>query len=350
MFESIINYLNANVVLKNIILVLAIIIIPKLFLWIVENIILKLTIKTKTELDDLLVKKTSTPVYFLIIIIGFKLFFVVNNFFGKYFVVISKIFNTFLFMISAYIAINIFDIVVVNILRKILKKRQPTADNQLFTLFHRFSFVLFWFIALLLILSLWGIQIGPLLASLGVAGIAVAFALQTTLGNIFGGVSLVLDRNISVGDVIDVNSDGSKVGKVLDIGLRSTKIRTFDNEMLIIPSGQLATSTFINRAKPNLSQRVVIPFGVKYGSDVDKVKTLVMKEIKRIKELDRKEEVNIRFLEMADSALNFKAYFYIEDYKDKLVAIDKANTLIYNILNKNRIEIPFPQIDVHLKR
>ena len=84
--------------------------------------------------------------------------------------------------------------------------------------------------------------------------------------------------------------------------------------------------------------------------DIEKVKKIILAEIKKIKNFVEDPEPRVRFLEMADSSLNFKAFFYVNSFENRFDAIDDANTRIYNILNKNNIEIPFPQRDIHMKK
>jgi small-conductance mechanosensitive channel len=136
----------------------------------------------------------------------------------------------------------------------------------------------------------------------------------------------------------------------LKVGFRSTKIKTFDNELIIVPNNTLADSMIQNVALPDPKTRAKVSFSVAYGSDVDKVKKIVIKELKSISDLDKEEDVVVRFIEMADSSLNFKAYFYVDSFDNKWSAIDEANTKIYKALNKGGISIPFPQMDVHLKK
>ena len=132
--------------------------------------------------------------------------------------------------------------------------------------------------------------------------------------------------------------------------MRSTKILTFDNELMIIPNSTIATSNIHNIGEPEPKTRVVVQFSVAYGSDIAKVKKVVMAEIKKVEHFINDPEPKVRFLEMADSSLNFKAYFYVDSFEYKWSSIDEINTYIYNALNKNKIEIPFPQRDVHLKK
>jgi len=198
------------------------------------------------------------------------------------------------------------------------------------------------------ILDLWGIQLMPLVASLGIAGIAIAFALQNTLGNIFGGISVVLDKSVKSGDVIRLDKD--TYGTVLDVGFRSTKIRTWNNEVIIIPNGKLADSRIQNYILPEPSVRINLPFSVEYGSDIDKVKKVVLDEIKKLKNVLKDPKPKIMFLEMGDFSLNFKVYFWVPSFKERFKTKEKANCLIYDALNKAKIGIPFPTRTIYMKK
>lgn len=338
------QYLNAAVIF------MAAVIISKVVQWITQNIVLKITAKTKTDFDDILVEKTSPILFYTLILIGLKLAISTIDLTNNVGQIVTTITTTIIYLTVIYVVAVAVDLFLVRFGTKFTEKTKSSMDDQVLNLIHKASTIAIWIVGLLLILSLWGVQIAPLLASLGVAGIAIAFALQTSLGNVFGGISLILDKNIKIGDVIDVSNDGMQMGKVKDIGLRSTKIQTFDNEVIIVPNGQLSESTFKNIAQPNNKQRIVIPFGVAYGSNIEKVKKVALSVIPKIPALDDSETPSVKFLEMADSSLNFKLYFYITDFKQKLTAIDVANTELYNALNKAKIEIPFPQMDVHMKK
>ena len=114
-------------------------------------------------------------------------------------------------------------------------------------------------------LSVWGVEIVPLLGALGIAGLAVALALQPVLSNVFSGASIVLDKSVRVGDLVYLNQETK--GKIVKVGMRSTKILTFDNEIIIVPNSKLADSMIQNVAQPNPKSRVVVPFSVAYGSN-----------------------------------------------------------------------------------
>lgn len=319
----------------------------KLITFIAEKYILKLTAKTKTDVDDLLVKKTRGPVSLLLFILGMKLAIIPLGLEEKIDIILHQSISTLSILVLMYLLISVFDIIIRAWVRRRAEKKESEIDENLIKISSKTSRAVFVILGLLFILRIWHIQIGPLLASLGIIGIAVAFGLQNTLGNIFGGVSLLLDRSIKVGDIVKIDEDTA--GTVLDVGLRATKIKTWDNELIIIPNGKLAGVNIKNYVLPTPQARIIVPFSVAYGSNVGKVKKIVMGEIKKLDNLDKNDDPRVMFLEMGSSSLNFKAFVWLRSYKERFATKEKLNCMIYNALNKNKITIPFPQMDVWIK-
>ncbi len=313
-----------------------------------ELIILRITRKTKTDVDDMIIKRTTKPIAFILVLVGLRMAVNIYGFSEENTLLVNRIFTSLIALGVAYVIISIFDVIIDNWAKIWVSRTDSKMDDFLVTMMHRIIRAVILVFAFLYILNTWGIEITAMLAGLGVAGIAVAFAMQSTLGNIFGGMFMMVDKAIKVGDVIELDDKTS--GTVMDIGLRSTRIKTWDNEALIIPNGKMADARIINYTEPDQTARVSLPFSVAYGSDVDKVKEVVLKEIKQIEGTLKEPEPYVMFIEMGSSSLNFKAYFWMESYSKRFAAKDQANTRIYNALRKAGIEIPFPQMDVHLKK
>ncbi|MBT6690504.1 mechanosensitive ion channel family protein [archaeon] len=320
----------------------------RILMFFLARVVPVFTRKTKTNLDDVILRKSSMPLTLLALLAGVRFAIGELNIEESLNGTIEGIILTFMIVFVAVLVYYIVDALVTIGYKDFGTKVKGRVNESLLQFFHSMLAVIMIVVAFLVILASWGIAIGPLLAGLGVAGIAIAFALQSTLANVFGGISMILDRSISVGDL--VNLDDGTAGYISKINLRSTKIRTFNNKLVIVPNGKLSESNIKNVALPGPETRVVVPFGVAYGSDVKKVKKLALGEIKKVKGLFEEKDIVVRFMEMADSSLNFKAYFYITSFDDVADATDDANTRIYNALNKAGIEIPFPQMDVNLKR
>jgi len=183
---------------------------------------------------------------------------------------------------------------------------------------------------------------------LGIAGIAIGLAVKDSLANIFGGVSLILDRNFKIGDKIKLES--GEEGVIKDIGLRSTRLLTLDNQLIIIPNGILSNAKIQNFVLPDPKERVAIKFGVEYGSDVKKVKDIVIKAVKNVENILEEPAPEVLLIEMGDFALIFVCRVWVNSYKNAERTKAKATEAIYTALNKAKIVIPYPTHTVYVKK
>jgi small-conductance mechanosensitive channel len=135
----------------------------------------------------------------------------------------------------------------------------------------------------------------------------------------------------------------------MDISLRSTRIQTFDNKLVIIPNSIMANGVITNVSKPDRSRRVVIKFGAEYGSDPDYVKKIVLDEITKIKLVEKKDPApRVVFKDMGESALLFEALYWVKDLDNFVDAKEEGTTRIYERLSKENIGIPFPSRTIYL--
>jgi len=322
--------------------------IAKIVVLVSERYLLKLSEKTKTKVDDLLIKKTNRPISFLLLLIGIKLALVPLQLKEEVSHLVNGLISSIVVILIVFVVIYIFDTLIEFWVKGWATRTKSRVDVNLLGLFHRFSRIVIMLLGLLFILQVWGIQIGPLLASLGIAGIAIAFALQNTLGNIFGGISLIIDKTVKKGDIVKLDSGES--GMVYDVGIRSTKIKTWDNELITIPNGKLADSKVHNVSQPDPSIRINIELGVEYGSNPEKVKKLIIDTVKKIKDVMKDPGPVVWFLEMGDFALKFRLMFWVDDLSKKWPTHQEAMTNIYKALNKAKIGIPFPTRTLYMKK
>lgn len=345
--DQYIKIIQQNKYIYSLIILILFYLLSKLVVLVSQKIILRLTKKTKTDIDDLIVRRTNKPISVILLLIGFRLTLLPLEIKQNILDITENIISSFIIAVITYIAIAVFDIFIDNWGRRIAEKTSSMVDEQLIPVFHRFSRISISIIGLLFILTVWGIQIGPLLTSLGIAGVAIAFALQNTLGNIFGGMSIILDKSVKVGDKIKLDAD--TMGTVMDVGLRSTKIQTWDGELITIPNGKLADSRILNFVQPEPKVRVVIDFGVEYGSDTSKVKEIVLDIITNTPGVLKDPAPKVMMVEMGDFALKFKALFWVESFDIKFDTKVLVTEEIYNSLRKAGIGIPFPTRTVYLR-
>lgn len=346
-FDKYLYFIQSNKYLYSLAILVAFFILSELVVLISRRIILRLTLKTKTKLDDLIVSKTNKPISLILLLIGIRLALfplgIRQNILDQF----EHVIISLIMLIITYIVIVVVDIILDNWAKKIAEKTHSNVDDEVILLFKRIARIFLSIIGLLFILPVWGVQVGPLLASLGIAGIAVAFALQSTLSNIFGGASILLDKSIKVGDKIEL--DANTMGTVVDVGLRSTKIRTFDNELITIPNGKLADSRILNFVQPEPSVRVKIDFGVEYGSNTSEVRKVVIETLRKVPNVLKEPEPRVLMMEMADFSLKFRALFWVSTFDVKFDTKAFATEEIYNALVKAKIGIPFPTRTVYLK-
>jgi small-conductance mechanosensitive channel len=231
-------------------------------------------------------------------------------------------------------------------------KRQAGAkvDRTLFRFVRRIANGAVYVIGIIIVLDQLGIEIGPLIAGLGIAGLAVALALQDTLANIFSAVYIAADRPIGIGEYVELSS-GQK-GFVHDIGWRSTKLKTLSGNMVIIPNATVAKNIVTNYTLESPETSFGVSVGVGYQSDLKKVEK-VCKEVgkdimKTVEGGIRTYEPIVRFQEFGDSSISMTMYLRAETFVAQYVLKHECIKALHARFAKEGIEIPFPQRDVHM--
>jgi len=195
------------------------------------------------------------------------------------------------------------------------------------------------------VLGMLGIEMTSFIAILGAAGLAVGLALSGTLQNFAGGVMILVFKPFKAGDVIDAQG---YVGSVSEVQIFNTILKTPDNKTIIIPNGGLSTSSMVNFSTED-RRRVDWTIGVGYGDDLDKAKQVIKKLCDDDSRIFKDPEVFIAVSELADSSVNFtvRAWVNSTDYWGVFFAM---NENIYNTFNSEGLNIPYPQMDVHLHK
>ncbi len=345
---DIIKNLAPNEITRAFLLFLASLIIFKIIATLIRFLTQQIAKRTKTEVDDIIIKRWDFPINLLIfvasIFIAVKEITLTQNMTK----LIDHIIFTIFSLTLAYIIYVFIDVTFIRVGKKFSEKTKTPMDNTILNIAHSSLKAAFIVIAILYTLSIWGMEITPVLASLGIAGIAVALALQQTLSNVFAGISLIMDKTIRVGDIVKL--DTGEMGEIHSISLRSVRIKTFDNEMIIIPNSIVANSKIQNLLQPDPTVRVNIDFSVEYGVDPEYVKRIVLEEVNTVSLLDTTKEIRILFLGMGESALNFRVMFWVDHIDKRWPAHQEAITKIYRRLYKEGIGIPFPQRTVWLRQ
>jgi len=199
-----------------------------------------------------------------------------------------------------------------------------------------------------LLLLIWGINPLGWLASAGIVGIAIGFAAQDTLANVFSGFFIVADAPYKIGDYITL--DTGERGLVSRIGLRSTRLLTRDDVEITIPNGVIASAKIVNESGgPYLKIRVPIAFGVAYGSDVDQVSEVVQSIAQSHTSVCEQPQPMVRMRAFGASSLDFDLLVWIEDPQYKGSISHDLFVEIYKAFGREGIEIPYAKQDLYIK-
>jgi len=219
----------------------------------------------------------------------------------------------------------------------------PGFDARSMPFVRRILNVLVLAVGTLLIMDAVGVSISPLLAGLGLGGLAVALALQPLLSNIFASSYVITDSSIAVGDYVEV--DGGPTGVVEDIGWRATRIRTFDNNISMVPNSSVADSIITNYDSADARADARVDCGIAYEEDLDHVEEIVLDEINKLLELDYVEKARtpiFRYSEFADSNVNFFVKMRAVTWGDSFMLKHEMMKCIHRRLTAEGIVINYP--------
>ena len=342
------QFISGNPYLRFLAILVITIIVALLAKIIMKHVLKPLAKKTKTKIDDLVIKNISSIIFYIFLLLGFKIGLQNFEFRESAQSVFDGIINTLLIFIVTLLLLKIISSFALQWMKEWKFKTKTTADERLIPFLQKILKAVVIVLALIFTFNAWKINISPLLATAGIAGLAIGLAVKDSLNNILGGLQLVLDKTFKVGDKVQLES--GEMGVILDIGLRSTKLKTYDNEVIYIPNGYLANAKLKNFTHPDVSIRVNVNFGVVYGSDTEKVQKVVIDAIKKIETVIEEPEPMVQFLKMSDFSLDFVARAWVKSYKDAYSTQIKMTDVIYNALNRANIGIPFPTRTVYTKK
>ncbi|MBI2110536.1 mechanosensitive ion channel family protein, partial [Candidatus Woesearchaeota archaeon] len=319
----------------------------KIFKSYLIHILKKAAKKTKTSADDMFIDFLGE--------IHWPFFVYVSIFIATKTLALPKIANDilrYLLVIAiVFYAVKGLQKVIDYIAEREIKKRteeDAAEDTSFILILGKIVKFFIWVIALLLVLSNLGVNITPLITGLGIGGIAIAFALQNILEDLFSSFTIYFDKPFKKGDIILIGQDR---GEVKHIGLKTTRIQTLEGEELIVSNREL-TNTRIRNLKRMEKRRVVFTLGVEYATNLKKLKSINNIIANIIKKIDKIEFERVHFKEFGDFSLIYEIVYYVND-KDVKTYMDiqeRINFAIKEKFEKEGIQIAFPTQIIHVKK
>ena len=201
-------------------------------------------------------------------------------------------------------------------------------------------------IGVLVAFSIVNIDFTTLKVLIGALGVGIGFGLREMVNNLLSGFILLSDKTVVHNDLIEVNG---LLGKVETVGIRTSIIKTFNNVEVIVPNTNLVNSELINYTHSDPIIRIDIPIGVSYSSDPFKVRKVLKEALSELENILENPEVTIYFNDFGESSLDFQVSVWTDNALKKKIIESDARYAIWKALKENGIEIPFPQVDVHMK-
>ena len=243
----------------------------------------------------------------------------------------------------AYLLYHLLDASLTWYIQSVAQTTETQLDDRLLPPLKRIMPLLVYSLGFLMALSVLNIPISPILAGLGIGGLAVALAVQPTLANFFAGTYVVTEGELNVGDYIELQ--GGPSGYVVEVGWRSTKIRSMYNNLVIIPNSQMANSIVTNYYSPEPSMNVLVYCGVSYDSDLEVVESVVKEEAQELvteSEHAVDGEPWFGFDEFGDSNISFWVFVQAKDRLGSFYLTSDLVKVIHSRLTAEGIEINYP--------
>ena len=322
-------------------------IVLRVFKFFIVQRLKKLSKKTKTELDDLVIQGIDA--------FGWTFFSILALYIALKFIqlpqIIGIVFDYVILIAVVYYSIRFVQSIIEFGTKKYVQKRQKEdkdADTSIIDLLSRIAKGALWGVALILILSNLGYDVSALLAGLGIGGVAIAFALQNVLGDIFASFSIYFDKPFKIGDFIIIGDD---MGVVKKIGIKSTKLESLWGNDIIVSNRELTTIR-IHNYRTMKKRRVVFAFGLVYDTSKKKMDQAlkIVREVFKgatLTTLDR-----VHFKKFGDSSLDFEVVYYVAtgDYGKYMDIQQKINLGLKERFEKAKIEFAYPTRTLYMKK
>jgi len=314
-------------------------IVAKLLYWFFGNVARKLTSKTETRLDDIIVDMVEEPIVFALALGGIWYGISMLTLPEGVDQWIAKVSEILIVLSVGWLIVRLFDALVKEYIVPLTEKTETDLDDQLLPVARKGVKFIIWGLTIVVALNNAGYDVGALLAGLGIGGLALAMAAKDTVSNIFGGFTIFTDRPFSLGDRIKVAGfDGS----VTEIGIRSTRLQTLAGTQVTIPNREF-TDNPVENVSSEPSRKISLDLGLTYDTPPDKMRRAqeLLREIVSGNE-GTEEKILCAFNGFGDFAMNIMLIYYITKGADILGVQNEINLSILDRFNGEGLEFAFP--------
>ncbi len=315
----------------------------------IKRILPRAVQRTTTGLDDRLLEAISNNIRWLVVLVALQFATVRLTFLSadlKAF--LGDVYFVLTLAIGFRIVWQLLDIVAQWYHDRAAQEKREEQLSPIITLLVRLIQAVLVVIAISVFLSHFGINVTAFAALLGIGGLALSLAAKDVIADTIDGFIILVDQPFRVGDRIEIQEVGTW-GDVTDIGLRTTRIRTRDNRVVIVPNSVIGSNQVINYSYPDPRYRIQTNVGIGYGQDVEKVRRIIVETVRQVEGVLPDKPVDALYHEMGDSAMIFRVRWWIESYSDTRHMFDRVHTALQNALDAAGIDMPFPTQHVNVQ-
>ncbi|MEA1978184.1 MAG: mechanosensitive ion channel family protein, partial [Chloroflexota bacterium] len=321
----------------------------KVGMWLIHSLLRRVVERTPTDLDDRFLTAMNDQIRWFITIFAIEIALLRLQFIDVAFKTRIRDISFLLYLVASFfIAWKLVGFTLDHLQNRL---SQRMDSNQVNTLMQLVGWVVKFFVVFIyitILLEFFGISITAVTAVLGLGGLALSLAAQDTIADFISGIIILIDQPFRVGDRIQVDKVNTW-GDVVEIGMRSTKILTRDNRLVIIPNSTIGSSAVVNFTFPDPRYRVEIELGIGYGQDIDEIRRIIIEAVEKVDNVLEDKPVDALFLEFGETTMTFRVRWWIDSYVDTRRMFDKVNQVLYTALEGAGIEMPFTTYDVNIK-
>ena len=343
--DILINLLKLPII-QAIIYVIGSLIAAKLADWIIISVLSRLADRTTSTVDDRIIQILHRPIYYSILFMGLGISIKLLQLPEIITFISIGLFKSIAILIWSIALFNAF----IHFINWYSDQSKGTSIFQPHTLplFDNIGKVIIFMVAIYFIFISWDFNVSGWLASTTIVAAVVGLGAKDTVANLFAGFFIMADTPYKLDDYI--NLDGGERGYVKQIGLRSTRIMTRDDIEITLPNSLIANSKIINESGGHTEkERVRVSLSIAYGSDIDKVRSILEKIAINSSNVCNNPKPRVRFRSFGDSGLIFQLLFWIKKPELRGLVVDEVNSIIYKKFIDENIEIPYPQRTIHIK-
>ena len=323
------------------------IVVGKVAYWFLSKVLKKFTQKSKTKFDDILIDMMEEPLVVVVVLMGFWYGLERLTFSDGIDEFIAHSMQAAVILTVTWMIVRLLDALIEQYIVPLAAQSETDLDDMILPVIRKAAKSMTWILGIIVALNNAGIEIGPLIAGLGIGGLALAMAAKDTVSNFFGGFTIFTDKPFKVGDRIKV---GDFDGSIYEVGLRSSRMRTLEGRMVTIPNARIADS-MIENVSEEPTRKIVNKLGLVYDVNADQIRQAIdlLNGIAKESSAHIDEKVITGFTGFGDSALELLFIYYIKSGEDIIGVQTDINLKIMEQFAANNLDFAYPTQTIYTK-